>query len=114
MGEDQVRGSKFGWLSGDRVPRPVNLAGILQTVILGIIALIWAVYLFTPSEIQEYRVRVQDGLYQVRAVVHYGRDFVSYQTTDGKEAIQVCTEMNAEIMKDRGGVLRASRVISRR
>ena len=47
-------------------------------------------FLLTPSEIREYRVQLDDrGVYRVIGVVRYGQDFISYQTTDGKDAIGI-------------------------
>jgi hypothetical protein len=47
-------------------------------------------FLLTPSEIREYRVQLEDrGIYRVIGIVRYGQDFISYQTTDGKDAIGI-------------------------
>lgn len=94
-----------------RAARPVNMAGVLGVVIVGAIILFLGIYSWTPSQVREYRVQIGvQGIYQVRGVVQYGQDFIAYQSVDGKEAIEICNEMNAELMKDRGGVLRNGKV----
>ena len=61
-------------------------------------------FLLTPSEIREYRVQLDDrGVYRVIGVVRYGQDFISYQTTDGKEAIGIAGELNDSLMRDNNG-----------
>jgi len=43
------------------------------------------------------------GIYRVIGVVRYGQDFISYQTTDGKEAIGIASELNSSLMRDNNG-----------
>jgi hypothetical protein len=107
MKEEQMRGESERTL---RVARPVNMAGVIYGVIVGLVLLFVGIYLWTPSQVREYRVQMDSGIYQVRGIVQYGRDFTAYQSVDGKEAIETCNEMNAELMKDRGGVLRNGKV----
>lgn len=61
-------------------------------------------FLLTPSEIREYRVQLDErGIYRVIGIVKYGQDFISYQTTDGKDAIGVADELNDSLMKNNNG-----------
>ncbi len=94
-------------------PRPVNLQnmGVIGIAILILVVLFW--WTFTPSEIVEYRVKLgQAGIYRVEATVKCGVDFTSFQAVDGTEAIRICNELNAELMKDRG--MKVSRAELRR
>ena len=61
-------------------------------------------FLLTPSEIREYRVQLDErGIYRVIGIVRYGQDFISYQTTDGKEALGIAGELNNSLMRDNNG-----------
>ncbi len=84
-------------------PRPVNLQnmGLIIIAVFILAVLFW--WVFTPSEIVEYRVKLGDsGIYRVQATVKYGVDFTSFRSLDGNEAIRVCNELNQELTKDRG------------
>ncbi len=90
--------------------RPVNMKGVLSLLILAIAIFAVIMYFQQPSQVFEYRVQLEEGIYHVRGIVRHGKDFTAYQSVEGKEAIQVCTDLNVELMKDRGGVLRSGKV----
>ena len=75
---------------------------VIAAVCIGVISAL--TFLVTPSEIREYRVKLDDrGIYRVIAIVRYGDDFVAYQTTDGKEAIGITGELNETLVRDNNG-----------
>ena len=66
----------------------ITIIAVILAVCIGAVSAF--TYLLTPSEIREYRVKLDErGVYRVVAVVRYGEDFTAYQTTDGKEAIGI-------------------------
>jgi hypothetical protein len=80
----------------------VTLIAVIVAVCIGVISAL--TFLLTPSEIREYRVKLDDrGIYRVIAVVRYGEDFIAYQTTDGKEAIGITGELNDSLVRDNNG-----------
>ena len=83
-------------------PRPLSFRGALQWLIVAGMLICFGIYLFTPSTIMEYRVELSGGIYLVKGIVRYGNNFVSYQAVEGEKAIQVCNDLNQELMKDRG------------
>ncbi len=95
-------------------PRPVNIQnmGIIAIAVFILAVIFW--WIFTPSEIVEYRVKLGPrGIYRVEATVKYGLAFDSFQAIDGNEALRICNELNQELMKDRG-MARAARAEFRR
>ena len=84
-----------------RMGKVISLV-LVVAVCAGVITVL--TFLLTPSEIREYRVQLDDrGIYRVIGVVRYGQDFISYQTTDGKEAIGIAGELNSSLMRDNNG-----------
>jgi len=82
--------------------RKVIIVALIVAVCIGAISTL--TFLLTPSEIREYRVQLDDrGIYRVIGIVRYGQDFISYQTTDGKEAIGIADELNSSLIRDNNG-----------
>lgn len=76
---------------------------LMVAVVIGAASLLTV--LLTPSEIREYRVKLDDrGIYCVIGVVRYGHDFISYQTMDGREAIGIANELNDNLTRENNGV----------
>jgi|SRR3972149_10165021 len=84
-----------------RMGKVISLV-LVVAVCAGVITVL--TFLLTPSEVREYRVHLDErGIYRVMGVVRYGQDFISYQTTDGKEAIGIASELNSSLMRDHNG-----------
>ena len=82
----------------------ITIIAVIVAVCIGAVSAL--TFLLTPSEIREYRVKLDErGIYRVVAVVRYGEDFVAYQTTDGKEAIGISSELNDSLARDNNGGL---------
>ena len=82
--------------------RKVITVALIVAVCIGAISAL--TFMLTPSEIREYRVQLDSrGIYRVIGIVRYGQDFISYQTTDGKEAIGIASELNDSLIKDNNG-----------
>ena len=80
----------------------ITAIAVIVAVCIGAISAF--TFLLTPSQIREYRVKLDErGIYRVVAVVRYGEDFVAYQTTDGKEAIGISAELNDSLVRDNNG-----------
>ena len=76
---------------------------LIVAVVIGAASLLTV--LLTPSEIREYRVKLDDrGIYCVIGIVRYGQDFISYQTMDGREAIGIANELNDNLTRENNGV----------
>ena len=75
---------------------------LIVAVVIGAASLLTV--LLTPSEIREYRVKLDDrGIYCVIGIVRYGQDFISYQTMDGREAIGIANELNDSLTRENNG-----------
>jgi hypothetical protein len=84
--------------------RMAKVIGLVLVVVVCAGVIMALTFLLTPSEIREYRVQLDDrGIYRVIGIVRYGEDFISYQTTDGKEAIGIAGELNSSLIKDNNG-----------
>ena len=75
---------------------------LIIAIVIGTASLLTV--LLTPSEIREYRVKLDDrGIYCVIGIVRYGQDFISYQTMDGREAIGIANELNNNLTRENNG-----------
>ena len=82
--------------------RRVAVIALIAAVCVGAVCAL--TFLLTPSEIREYRVKLDErGIYRVIAVGRHGEDFIAYQSTDGKEAIGIAGELNDSLMRDNVG-----------
>src|SRR5271157_4448828 len=47
-----------------KAKKPVNMAGVVQALILGAIVVCMLIYIWTPSQVREYRVQLDNGIYE--------------------------------------------------